>query len=96
MRKVFQRLRALIYKETVQILRDRRTLSLLFLLPPLNFSFCLCCLSYREPPSHCVGGSEQDVSSREFTQALTNSSYFDFKLELQNEQQVIDAIDAGL
>ena len=33
MAKSFQRLRALIYKETVQILRDRRTLILFFALP---------------------------------------------------------------
>ena len=33
MLKSLQRLRALIYKETVQILRDRRTLILFFALP---------------------------------------------------------------
>ena len=33
MAKSLQRLRALIYKETVQILRDRRTLILFFALP---------------------------------------------------------------
>jgi len=96
MRKVFQRLRALIYKETVQILRDRRTLSLLFLLPAIElflFAYAVS-LTVNHLPTALVDQS-RDVSSREFTQALTNSSYFDFKLELQNEQQVIDAIDAG-
>ncbi len=96
MRKVFQRLRALIYKETVQILRDRRTLSLLFLLPAIElflFAYAVS-LTVNHLPTALVDQS-RDVSSREFTQALTNSSYFDFKLELQNEQQVIDAINAG-
>jgi ABC-2 type transport system permease protein len=96
MRKALQRLRALIYKETVQILRDRRTLSLLFLLPAIElflFAYAVS-LTVNHLPSALVDQSK-DASSREFTLALTNSSYFDFKLELQSEQQVIDAIDAG-
>ena len=96
MHKVFQRLRALIYKETVQILRDRRTLSLLFLLPAIElflFAYAVS-LTVTHLPTALVDQSK-DVSSREFTLALSNSSYFDFKLELQSEQQVIDAINAG-
>ena len=96
MRKVFQRLRALIYKETVQILRDRRTLSLLFLLPAVElflFAYAVS-LTVTHLPSALVDQSK-DVSSRQFTLALSNSSYFDFKLELQSEQLVIDAINAG-
>ena len=96
MRKVLQRLRALIYKETVQILRDRRTLSLLFLLPAIElflFAYAVS-LTVTHLPTALVDQSG-DVSSRQFTLALSNSSYFDFKLELQSEQQVIDAINAG-
>jgi ABC-2 type transport system permease protein len=96
MHKVFKRLRALIYKETVQILRDRRTLSLLFLLPAIElflFAYAVS-LTVTHLPTALVDQSK-DVSSREFTLALSNSSYFDFKLELQSEQQVIDAINAG-
>lgn len=96
MRKIFQRLRALIYRETVQILRDRRTLSLLFLLPAIElflFAYAVS-LTVNHLPTALVDQS-RDVSSREFTLALTNSSYFDFKLELQSEQEVIDAIDSG-
>lgn len=96
MRKVLQRLRALIYKETVQILRDRRTLSLLFLLPAIElflFAYAVS-LTVTHLPTALVDQS-RDVSSREFTLALSNSSYFDFKMELQSEQQVIDAINAG-
>jgi len=96
MRRVFQRLRALIYKETVQILRDRRTLSLLFLLPAIElflFAYAVS-LTVNHLPTALVDQS-QDVSSHEFALALTNSSYFDFRLELQSEQQVIDAINAG-
>jgi len=96
MHKVFQRLRALIYKEAVQILRDRRTLSLLFLLPAIElflFAYAVS-LTVTHLPTALVDQSK-DVSSRQFTLALSNSRYFDFKLNLQNEQQVIDAINAG-
>jgi ABC-2 type transport system permease protein len=96
MRKVFQRLRALIYKETVQVLRDRRTLALLFLLPAIElflFAYAVS-LTVNHLPTALVDQS-RDASSREFTLALSNSSYFDFNMALHNEQQVIEAINAG-
>jgi len=96
MSKSFQRLRALIYKEMVQILRDRRTLMLFFLLPLIElflFAYAVS-LTVTHLPTAVVDQS-MDSRSRDFIQALVNSGNFDVKLELQNEQQVQDAIDAG-
>ena len=96
MAKSLQRLRALIYKETVQILRDRRTLILFFALPLVElflFAYAVS-LTVTHLPTAVVDQS-LDTRSRDFIQALVNSGNFDVTLVLQNEQQVRQAIDAG-
>jgi len=96
MAKSLQRLRALIYKETVQILRDRRTLILFFALPLIElflFAYAVS-LTITHLPTAVVDQSN-DSRSRDFIQALVNSGDFDVTLVLQNDQQVMQAIDAG-
>ena len=96
MAKSFQRLRALIYKETVQILRDRRTLMLFFALPLVElflFAYAVS-LTVTHLPTAVVDQS-LDTRSRNFIQALVNSGNFDVTLVVKNEQQVRQAIDAG-
>jgi ABC-2 type transport system permease protein len=96
MAKSLQRLRALIYKETVQILRDRRTLLLFFALPLVElflFAYAVS-LTVTHLPTAVVDQS-LDMRSRDFIQALVNSGNFDVILVLQNEQQVRQAMDAG-
>jgi ABC-2 type transport system permease protein len=96
MQKSFQRLKALIRKEMVQILRDRRTLTLFFLLPLIElflFGYAVS-LTVTHLPTAIVDQS-MDTRSRDFIQSLVSSGNFDTKLVLQNEQQVIQAIDAG-
>ena len=95
MQKSFQRLKALIRKEMVQILRDRRTLTLFFLLPLIElflFGYAVS-LTVTHLPTAIVDQS-MDSRSRDFIQALVSSGNFDTKLVLQTEQQVIQAIDA--
>jgi ABC-2 type transport system permease protein len=96
MSKSLQRLRALVYKETVQILRDRRTLILFFALPLVElflFAYAVT-LTITHLPTAVVDQS-LDTRSRDFIQTLVNSGDFDVTLVLQNEQQVMQAIDAG-
>jgi ABC-2 type transport system permease protein len=96
MAKSLQRLRALVYKEMVQILRDRRTLMLFFILPLVElflFAYAVS-LTITHLPTAVVDQS-LDNRSRDFIQALVNSGDFDVTLTLQNQQQVMDAIDAG-
>ena len=96
MAKTLQRLRALIYKETVQILRDRRTLLLFFALPLVElflFAYAVS-LTVSHLPTAVVDQS-LDTRSRDFIKALVNSGNFDVILVLQNEQQVRQAMDAG-
>ena len=96
MRKSLQRLRALIYKEMVQILRDRRTLMLFFALPLIElflFAYAVS-LTITHLPTAVVDQS-LDSRSRDFIQGLVSSGNFDVTLTLQNEQQVMQAIDDG-
>lgn len=96
MSKGLQRLRALLYKETMQLLRDRRTLALFFLLPLVElflFAYAVT-MTVDHLPTALVDQS-LDHRSRDFVQALVDSGYFDIKLTLQNEQQVRAAMDAG-
>ena len=96
MLKSLQRLRALIYKETVQILRDRRTLILFFALPLIElflFAYAVSLTITHLPTG--VFDQSQDTRSRDFLKTLVNSGSFDITLVLQNEQQVMDAVDAG-
>jgi ABC-2 type transport system permease protein len=96
MAKSMQRIRALIDKEMMQILRDRRTLVLFFLLPLIElflFAYAVS-MTVTHLPTAVVDQS-LDTRSRDFLQALVNSGDFDITLDLQNEQQVLQAIDAG-
>jgi ABC-2 type transport system permease protein len=93
---VFRRLSALIWKETIQTFRDRRTLMLTVMLPMIElflFAYAVT-LTVDHLPTALVDQS-CDEQSRAFVQALVNSTYFDIRLEAQNEQEVIAAIDAG-
>jgi len=96
MRKSIQRLRALIYKETVQILRDRRTLILFFALPLIElflFGYAISLTVTHLPMA--VFDQSNDTRSRDFIQALVNSGNFNVGLVSHDEQQVMAAINAG-
>lgn len=96
MKKRFQRLIALILKESMQLLRDPRTLMMIFGLPLIElflFGYAVSLTVYHIPTA--VVDQSQDAQSRDFVQALVNSQYFDIAQSLQNEQDVLQAIDAG-
>ena len=96
MSRSFQRLRALIYKEMVQVLRDRRTLVLFFLLPLIElflFAYAISLTVTHLPTA--VADQSLNTHSRDFIHALVNSGNFDVTLVLNNEQQVMQAIDSG-
>jgi ABC-2 type transport system permease protein len=92
----FQRLRALVYKETVQTFRDRRALLLLILLPLIQLFLMAYAvkLTVDHLPTALVDQS-LDTRSRDFVSALQESGYFDVTVNLNSEDEVIDAIDKG-
>jgi ABC-2 type transport system permease protein len=92
----WQRLGALIRKETIQILRDRRFLILILSLTLVQlfvYSYAASQTVYHLPMA--VVDQSQNARSRTFIQALVNSQYFDWKLQLQNQAQAFQAIDRG-
>jgi ABC-2 type transport system permease protein len=91
-----QRLGALIRKETIQILRDRRFLILILsmtLVQLFVYSYAASQTIYHLPMA--VVDQSRDSNSREFVQALVNSQYFDWTLQLQSQAEALQAIDRG-
>ena len=96
MQKSIQRIGALIYKELVQIVRDRRTLILMFLLPLIElFLFAYAVHLTVDHLPTAIYDQSMDQTSRDFTQALVSSGFFDITLVVNSQDAVIAAIDSG-
>ena len=96
MQKSRQRLVALILKETMQLLRDRRTLMMVFGLPVIElflFGYAVSLTVYHIPTA--IVDQNKTQQSRDFIQALVNSQYFDVTETLQSQDEVVDEMDAG-
>ena len=92
----FQRLNALIRKETIQILRDRRFIALFLGLTFVQlfvYGYSASKTVYHIPLA--VVDQSHSAKGREFLLALENSQYFDAKLYLQSEDEIVQAIDDG-
>lgn len=90
----FRRLSALIRKETIQILRDRRFIMLFLGLTFIQlfvYSYSASRAVYHIPLA--VVDQSHDATSRAFVQALVNSQYFDATMYLDSQAQVIQAIE---
>jgi ABC-2 type transport system permease protein len=92
----FQRLRALIRKESIEILRDRRFIMLFIGLTFVQlfvYSYAASRTVYHLPMA--VVDQSHDATSRAFVQALVNSQYFDVTMALDSPSQATQAIDRG-
>jgi ABC-2 type transport system permease protein len=92
----FSRLGALIRKESIQILRDRRFILLflgLTLVQLFVYSYSASKSVYHLPMA--VVDQSQDAASRAFIQAMVNSQFFDATLYLGSQEQIYQAIDRG-
>jgi len=96
MRKRLQRLSALIQKEMTQALRDRRTLVIVLSIPFIElFLFAYAVDMTVDHIPTAVADLSLDGHSAALVDALQTSGYFDVELYLENEEQVIRAIDQG-
>ncbi len=96
MQKSLQRLGALIRKETIQLLRDRRLVAFILGLPLLElflYGYAAQLTVYHLPLA--VVDQSGDSQSRQFVQALVNSQYFDLTMELDSQAAAVQAIDQG-
>jgi ABC-2 type transport system permease protein len=96
MRKRLQRFGALVQKETIQLLRDRRTLGIILAIPFIElFLFAYAVDMTVDHIPTAVADMSLDTQSRALVDALQISGYFDVTLHLQDEGQVMRAIDEG-
>ncbi len=96
MRKRLKRLGALIQKETIQLLRDWRTLVIMLVLPLLMlFLFAYAVTLTVDHIPTAVADMSLDTQSQAFIDALAVSEFFDMVVFVENEAQVIKAIDEG-
>jgi len=94
MRKRLKRFGAIVRKEITQLLRDRTTLAIVLIIPFLElFLFAYAVdLTVDHIPT-AVADMSLDAQSRAFIDALEISGYFDVTMYLEDEKEVIHAID---
>ena len=91
-----QRLMAIMRKEMIQRVRDRRTLTLIIVMPLIElllFGYAVNLTADHLPTA--VADLSRDASSRELLDALVVSSFFDLQVYVENEREVIRAINEG-
>ena len=97
MRKSLKRILAFTQKETIQIVRDWRTLVMILAMPIVMmffFAYAVTLLVDHMPTA--VADMSKDVESRGFVEALEISGYFDVEMYVEGEEAVIRAIDEGM
>jgi drug efflux transport system permease protein len=95
-RKRTIRLAALIRKETIQVLRDRRTLFFILALPMLElFLFAYAIRLTVDHLPTVVADMSRDAESRAFLDALVESQYFDIRAYVNSQDDVVRALDAN-
>jgi ABC-2 type transport system permease protein len=93
---MFQRIWAIMQKEFIQTLRDRRTLVLQIGIPIVQlFIFGYAIRMNVEHIPMVVADQSLDADSRAYVEAMVTSGYFDVVAYLPNEAAVIRAIDEG-
>jgi ABC-2 type transport system permease protein len=94
MQKSLRRTFAFIQKEMIQSLRDWRTLLMILALPVIMmffFAYAVNLLVDHMPTA--VADMSKDDESRAFIEALEISGYFDAKMYVESEEEVIRMID---
>ena len=96
MRKSLKRIMAFMQKETIQILRDWRTLTMILVMPiAMMFFFAYAVNLLIDHMPTAVADMSKDTESRAFIEALEVSGYFDVTMYVEDEAAVVRAIDVG-
>jgi ABC-2 type transport system permease protein len=93
---VFRRIWAVIQKEFIQTLRDRRTLMILLAMPMIQlflFGYAIS-MSVDQIPT-MVADQSLDASSRAYVEAIAASGFFDVQAYVTSETEIVRAIDEG-
>ena len=95
-RQRWQRVRALIRKEFIGLLRDRRTLVLIIAMPLIElFLFAYAVDMTVDHLPMAVADHSRDAESYALVDALVVSGFFDLTGYMEDEAAVLQAIDAG-
>ncbi len=93
---MLRRIWAVIQKEFIQTLRDRRTLLLQLMMPMIQlFLYGYAVNMNVEHIPTAVADQSLDPASHAFVQAMTTSGYFDAMIYVSSEAEIVDAIDGG-
>ena len=93
---MFRRIWAMLHKEFIQTLRDRRTLAIQIGLPIAQlFIFGYAIRMNVEHVPTAVADQSLDPASRAYVQSMVVSGYFDVVTYVSSEEEVIRAIDEG-
>ncbi|HUT18683.1 MAG TPA: ABC transporter permease, partial [Anaerolineae bacterium] len=93
---MLRRIWALLHKEFIQTLRDRRTLLIQIGLPIVQlFIFGYAIRMNVEHVPTAVADQSLDSASRAYVQSMVVSGYFDVIAYLPSQEEVIRAIDEG-
>jgi len=92
-----RRITAVMRREMIQRLRDRRTLALILGIPLLQlmlFGYAVHLTAYNLPT--VIADLSLDRQSRDFVDALRTSGYFDVQAYVATERDVLSALDSGV
>jgi ABC-2 type transport system permease protein len=93
---MFSRILAMIHKEFIQILRDRRTLAMVLAMPVMQLLlFGYGINTVVDHLAMIVFDESGQAESRAVIAALENSGYFDVVERARSQAELADAIDAG-
>lgn len=93
---MFRRIWAVVQKEFIQTFRDRRTLAILIGMPMIQlvlFGYAIS-MSVDHIPT-AVADQSLDAASRAFLDAVSTSGFFDIYSYVEDQTEVIRAIDEG-
>jgi ABC-2 type transport system permease protein len=92
----FKRILAIIRKEFIQIMRDKRTIAIIILMPVLElllFGYAASVNVDHVPTA--VLNYDIGAESRDLLDGFTNSQYFDIKNTVENQKEMKESIDTG-
>ncbi|MCL4535173.1 MAG: ABC transporter permease [Bacteroidetes bacterium] len=93
---MLQRIWAMVYKEFIQIRRDRRTLAMVLALPVIQLLiFGYAINTQVQHIRMVVNDQSKDADSRAFVDAFVNTTYFDLVEYLDSDRAVRESVDSG-
>ncbi len=92
---MWNRIRALVWKEFLQLRRDRLTIVMMLFIPLLQITIYGFLNNDVKHLPTIVLDESRSQESRDFVQAMTATQYFDVLGEVQTEAQIRESIDRG-